>query len=233
MQHPLSVTMQEAVLFLARREQRRQQRTKAARRPAINLDRWPTDDEVADTIRSVPGHFATTYTYSGQLTLAASFAVLFGGDTSGSASGSINTQSVTFATDGGTAPTISGWVYGATVIAAAGNWLIADPDPFQGQGDSIFSPGFTMGTTHKVKLFIIINNDPTNSITIINGAMAGTTLFDGSASHGTTVEPGGVHLTYDAAGTRSGALTTTTNDKLTLSVGGGSPSLEVLIGYGL
>ncbi len=228
---PFSDAMKDAILLLARQQRRR--RPARAPRPAVALDRWPTDDEVIDAIRSVPGHFATTYTYSGQLTLTASLQVLFGGDTSGTYTGAIAQEVIAFDVDGGTVPTLSGFVHGATVTAAAGNWLIADPDPFQGQGDATFSPGFTMGTTHKVKLFIIVNNDATNAITIINGGSAGTTLFDGTASHGTTVEPGGIHLTYDPTGARSGALTTTTNDKLTVSVGGGTPSLEVLIGYGL
>ncbi len=193
----------------------------------------PTDDEVIDAIRRVPAHFATTYAYSGHIDLNAFFTVLFGGDTTGSETGALTLQSIDWGADGGTAPTVSGWVHAAAVAAASGNWLIADPDPFQAMGDAIFSPGFTMGTTHKVKLFAVINSDLVNSATIINGASAGTTLFDGTASHGVTVEPGGIAFIYDPNGTRSGALTTTSNDKMTVSVSGGAPSLEVLIAYGL
>ncbi len=202
-------------------------------RPARAFPAIPTDDEVIDAIRRVPAHFATTYTYSGHIDLAASFAVLFGGDSSGSQSAGLTQQSIDWAADAGNAPTVSGWVHAAAVAAAAGNWLVADADPFGSMGDAVFSPGFTMGTTHKIKLFAVINSDSTYSATIINGASAGTTFFDGTASHGVTVEPGGIVFIYDPTGARSGALTTTSNDKMTVSVSGGAPSLEVLIAYGL
>ncbi len=213
----------------------------ATRRRSVGMPaapRWlegqaPSDDEVADQIRSVPPHYATTYSLSGQMDFNASFAASASGDATGSIASALTGISVPWDVDGGTVPTVSAWVHG-TVVAAAGNWLIANSDPFQGMGDAAFQPpGFTVSNTHKVKLLVIINNDTTNYVTIVNGAAAGTTLFGGTANTGIIVEPGGFNAFYDPTGALSGALTTGTNDKMTVSVSAGAPSLEVLIGYGL
>ncbi len=193
---------------------------------------WPTDDEVQEAIRSLPPHYADTYTLGGQLDLTASFSASASGDSTGNLSAAL-AQSLTWDVDGGTAPTVSGWVHGSNVAAAAGNWLLANSDPFQSQGDAGFQPpGFSISNTHKVKLLIVVNNDTANNVTIVNGSANGTTLFDGTNTHGQKIEPGGIYLHYDPTGALSGALTSGSNDKLTLSVSAGAPPLEVLIGYG-
>ncbi len=220
--------------FLVRQAFRllRQRRPQPRPRGSMHDLRAATDDEVCDLIRSLPAHYADTYTLAAQLDLTATFSAVASGDNTGNLSASI-IQSLTFDVDGGTVPTVSAWVHG-TVVAAAGNWLIADPDPFQSQGNAVFQPPlFAMSTTHKLKFLYVANNDGTYAVTMINGASAGTTIFDGTASHGNKIEPGGFFLDYDPAGIKSGALTTTTNDKITLSVAGGTPSLEVLMGFGL
>lgn len=171
---------------------------------------------------------ALTTTYSGSLSLAIALRSAFGGDYSGGQEAE-ERLSVTFAAAGGTAPTLSGFLMG-TADAAAGDWLLAHAtDPFQGMGDATYSAGFTVAGT-KLKLLYIKNEDATNSVTIIRGAANGLPIF-AAAGDGLTILPGGVLLLYDPAGLTA-ALTTTSNDKLTLSVSGGSPDLTVLCGYG-
>jgi hypothetical protein len=137
--------------------------------------------------------------------------------------------SVAFAPTGGTAPTLSGFLKG-TVAAAAGDLLLAHAtDPLQGMGDARYSEGFAVAGT-KLKLLFIQNNDPTNSVTIIRGAANGLPIF-AAAGDGLTILPGGVLFLYDPAGLTA-ALVSGSNDKLTASVSGGTPSCEIICGYG-
>ena len=138
-------------------------------------------------------------------------------------------QSLTWAASGGDAPTISGWLYGATVTCAAGDWLLAHAtDPFQSMGDSTYPTGFTVASS-KLKLIYVRNTDATNTITIARGAANGLPIFD-AAGDSITLAVGDIFLYYKKAGTA--ALTTGSNDKLTISVGAGSPTCEVAVFYG-
>lgn len=172
---------------------------------------------------------ATTATYSGSLNINAQANAALSVDQLGS-SYVQDLISITFAASGGTAPTISGFFRGVAVCAA-GDWLLAHAtDPLQSMGDATYSTGFTVASS-KLKLLLVQNLDSTNTITIIQGAINGLTIFD-AASHGVKIGPGGIWLFYDKAGSLSGALTTGSNDKLTISVSAGSPNAQVSCYYG-
>jgi hypothetical protein len=139
------------------------------------------------------------------------------------------TLDLTFAAAGGTDPTISGWVNG-TITVAAGDLLMAHAtDPFQGMGDSSYGPpGFTVAST-KLKLLYMKNLHATISINVIRGAANGLPVFT-AAGDGIDIPAGGALLIYYPTGTA--ALTTTSNDKLTLAPASGSPTMDVLAIYG-
>lgn len=170
---------------------------------------------------------AVTTTYSGSLSIALRLAAALSGDRTGSEVASAS-DSLTFAAAGGDAPTLSGFLSG-TATAAAGDWLLAHAtDPLQGMGDAGYSEGFTVAGA-KLKLLYVKNNDSTNSVTIARGATNGLPLFD-AASDSITLAPGDIFLFFKKAG--GAALTTGSNDKLTLSVSAGAPSLTVIAAYG-
>lgn len=173
---------------------------------------------------------ATTYTYGGTLEISASAQASAGTDWSGTVAAAL-ASSIEFAVSGGTPPTISGFLRG-TGTATNGDILIANStDPLQGMGDSTFSPGFTVAGS-KLKFLMVVNNDTTQTITFSNGAANGTTIFDGTNTHGEKIEPGGLWLYYDPTGALSAALTTGSNDKITVAISGGTPEFDLLAFYG-
>lgn len=134
----------------------------------------------------------------------------------------------TWAAAGGTAPTISGFLR-SSVTVAAGNWLLAHAtDPFQSMGADTYPSGFDPAGT-KLKLLLIRNTDSTQTVTVAQAASNGLPIF-AAAGDGVPIPPGGCYLWYSPAGTA--ALTTGSNDALTLSVSGGSPVVEVTAFYG-
>jgi hypothetical protein len=170
---------------------------------------------------------ALTTTLSGQLQLTAELKSLYSGDRAGEEKVTIS-ELLTFAAAGGDAPTISGFFKG-TATCAAGDWLLAHAsDPLGTMGTAGYNQGFTVDGT-KLKLLFIKNLDTTNSITIIRGASNGLPIFE-AAGDGITLAPGDIFLFYKKAGTA--ALTTTSNDKLTISVSAGSPTCTVVAAYG-
>ena len=170
---------------------------------------------------------ASTIAYSGSLSITALLTAALSGEKTGSETARI-AKSITFAATGGTAPTLSGWFIG-TGTAAAGNILLAHAtDPLQGMGAETYSQGFTVAGT-KLKILILENLDTTNSITFTRGAANGLPIFD-AASDAITLAPGDVFVYFKKAGTA--ALTTGSNDKLTVSVSAGSPTFRILVGYG-
>jgi hypothetical protein len=172
---------------------------------------------------------ATTRTYTGQTSLSFTAQALASVDGAGGETIPRILNAITWAAAGGTAPTLTGWLYAATVTCAAGDWLLAHAtDPFQSMGDSAYAPGFTVASS-KLKLLYIRNKDTANSITIARGAANGLPIFD-AASDAVTLAPGDCLLLYKKAGTA--ALTTTSNDKITVAVSAGSPTCEVLAFYG-
>jgi hypothetical protein len=173
---------------------------------------------------------AASAVYSGSISLTAQLQAILGTDLSGSQVGKF-LRSLSFSASGGAAPTLTGFVHAAAVVCAAGDWLLADAsDPFQSMGDAQYSQGFAPAGA-KPKLITVANLDTVNTITVKRGAANGLTLFD-TAGAGQVIQPGGFLFFYDPTGATCGALTTGSNDKLTIAVSGGSPNAEVLIGYG-
>ncbi|MDO8607689.1 MAG: hypothetical protein Q7R40_14215 [Phaeospirillum sp.] len=171
---------------------------------------------------------AVTATFTGAVSLSINAQAAYTVDASAGPALRI-LQSLTWAFTGGDAPTIAGWLYSAEVTCAAGDWLLAHAtDPFQGMGDSVYPTGFIVAGS-KLKLLYIRNTDPTNTITIVQGAVNGLPIFV-AAGDGITLASGDWNCLYKKAGTA--ALTTGSNDKLTISVGAGSPTCEVAAFYG-
>ena len=170
---------------------------------------------------------AVTTTYSGTVQLAINFNCAFSGDRDGSEAAAYRLLT-TFAASGGTAPTISGFLKG-TITAAAGDILLAHAtDPLQSMGDAGYSEGFTVAST-KLKFLYIENLDTTNTITISRGTTNGLPIFN-AADDAITLAAGDFFCYYKKAGTA--ALTTGSNDKLTIAVGGGSPTATIIAAYG-
>jgi hypothetical protein len=172
---------------------------------------------------------ATTTAYSGTTSIIQTLTCVLSGEKTGSENAQIS-KNLTWAAAGGTAPTISGWLIG-TGTAAAGDLLLAHAtDPLQGMGDATYSEGFTVAST-KLKGLYLENLSTTagQDITIIRGAANGLPIF-AAAGDGITLAPGDFIYLFIKAGTA--ALTTTSNDKLTLSVAAGSPTFRLVAAYG-
>jgi hypothetical protein len=168
---------------------------------------------------------AVTYTLSGTLSLGAALASVFSGDNSGQRNATVE-FSDTFAASGGDVA-MTGYFKG-TATCAAGDWLLAHAsDPLQSMGTATYSDGFDPASD-KLYLLVVLNTDATNTITISRGTTNGLPIF-GAADDAITIAAGGMFVWYSPAGTA--ALTTGTNDKLTIAVGGGSPTATVLAAY--
>lgn len=171
---------------------------------------------------------AVTGAPTGTLFINPAFKNTLSGDMSGEEATNATVQTIIFAASGGTAPTVTGWFQG-TMTAAAGDILLAHAtDPLQSMGSASYCQGFTVAGS-KLKLLYIVNNDTTNTITIQRGATNGLPIFL-AAEDGMTIPASGIFLYYNKAGTA--ALTTGSNDKLTISVSAGSPTAYVLAVYG-
>lgn len=171
---------------------------------------------------------AITTAYSGSARLEVKLRCAYSGERGGGESADF-LLSAALAAAGGDDPTLSGFVQG-TLVAAAGDLLLAHAtDPLQAMGSARYSEGFTVAGS-KLKLLVIRNNDPTNSVTIIRGAANGLPIFL-AAGDGVTLGPGQVLFLYNPAGLTA-ALTTGSNDKLTVSVSAGTPSCDFLAAYG-
>lgn len=168
-----------------------------------------------------------SYTYSGNFGLNLNAQALADAGYSGSIS-LIETLSAVFAAAGGSAPTLSGFLKG-TITAAAGDLLLAHAtDPFQSMGSAEWSPGFTVASS-KLKLLYIKNLHASIAIAVARKATNGLPVFD-AASDAVTITAGGVFLYYNPAGTA--ALTTGSNDALTITPASGSPTATVVAFYG-
>ncbi len=170
---------------------------------------------------------ATTNTYSGQSALSLSANVAFSVDTTGNRRCS-RSVTHTYAVAGGTAPTISGFLSGQITVAA-GDILIAHAtDPFQGMGDSVYSDGFTVAGS-KLKALYLRNCDETKTIIIARGAANGLPIFE-AANDAITLQALGTFFMEWPAGLA--ALTTGSNDKLTLTPSAGNPLMDFTAFYG-
>lgn len=171
---------------------------------------------------------AASYTVTGSLQISMQANASGSGDVAGTLQCS-ESDAFTFASAGGTAPTISGWVNGELSLSSATDLLVAHAtDPFQGAGDaSYFPPGFSVASS-KLKAIRIKNTHASASCDVQMGASNGLPIFK-AASDGLTLAPGDEFVLFIKAGTA--ALTTTSNDKLTLTPSA-SCTLEVTLIYG-
>lgn len=170
---------------------------------------------------------AVTTAYSGSHQVNVNFQCSFSGDRDGSEAAAYRILK-TWAAAGGTAPTISGFLKG-TLTAAAGDILLAHAtDPLQSMGDAGYSEGFTVAGT-KLKFLYIENLDSAESITITRKASTGLPIFD-AAGDAITLAPTDHFLLFKRAGTA--ALTSGSNDALTISVSGGAPTATIIAAYG-
>lgn len=168
------------------------------------------------------------YTYEGSLGLFLNATATADGDPVSGVHKLAQSLEAALAASGGTAPTISGFLAGE-IVAAAGDLLLAhDTDPFQGMGSSTYSAGFSPASS-KIKALFIKNTDATNTITIARAASNGLPVFD-TAGDSITLAAGDCFFYFKKAGTA--ALTTGSNDALTISVGGGAPTADVVVIYG-
>lgn len=157
---------------------------------------------------------AAAYTVTGNLAITMTGSAVASGDVAGGLQLS-ESDSFAFASAGGTAPTISGWVNGELTLSAATDLLLAHAtDPFQGAGDAAyFPPGFSVASS-KLKAIRIKNTHASASLNVQMGALNGLPIFL-AASDGLTLAAGDEVVLFIKAGTA--ALTTGTNDKLTLT----------------
>jgi hypothetical protein len=123
---------------------------------------------------------------------------------------------------------VSGFLAGQ-FTAAAGDLLLAHAtDPLGAMGSETYSAGFSPASS-KLKILAIQNTDATNTVTVARAAANGLPIF-AAAGDGTTLDAGGCFFWFNKAGTA--ALTTGTNDALTISVGGGTPICNLVAIYG-
>lgn len=171
---------------------------------------------------------AVTTTYSGGLALNIALNAALGGDRVGS-DGISEILSIAFAAAGGTAPTLSGFLKGDLSVTGAQDLLLAHAtDPLQSAGDAGYPAGFTVAGT-KLKLLYIRNSHATATLTVARKATNGLPIFV-AASDGIIIEPGGHLLWYAPAG--SVALTTGSNDGITLSPSAGTVTGVLVAAYG-
>ncbi len=157
---------------------------------------------------------AGTATYGGTFALDITATATLGTDWAGGQRIPSIANAITLAAAGGTAPTISGWLYGTVTLTEAATLLLAHAtDPFAGAGDSGYCLGFTVASS-KLKILYIKNTSATQTIAVARAAANGLTVFD-AASDAITLAAGDIMCWYKPAGTA--ALTTGSNDGLTLT----------------
>jgi hypothetical protein len=170
---------------------------------------------------------STVKTYSGTSLLSLAAGSARAGDTTGGPRASIGGTAIQWNPTGGGAPTFAAFLHG-TIVAANSDLLLANADPFQSMGDSVWEDSPTLAGL-KVKEFCLINNDPAETVTIEQGATNGLAIF-AAAGDGIKVKPnGGRFYWYDPAGV---AFPSGSGDKVTLAVSGGTPSCDVFVRAG-
>jgi hypothetical protein len=155
---------------------------------------------------------STTATLTARISLAMSAVATLSGDKTGTENFE---ELITLIAGRGDCPALSGALSGDFSIAAATDFLLADPsDPFAGGGNATYTDGFDPAGD-KLFALLIVNNDADESLKIERGAANGLPVFD-AAGEGLNIGPDGAFFHwYDPAGTA--ALTSGTNDKLTLT----------------
>lgn len=172
---------------------------------------------------------AVTTAYAGNLTLDITGTATLGGDAAGTQRIPALAKAITFAASGGTAPTIAGWMYGTGTFTGAVTCLLAHAtDPLVGAGDAGYSIGFTVASS-KLKLLYIENTHASIALTIARAATNGLPIFD-TAGDSVPLAAGDILCLYVKAGTA--ALTTGSNDGLTITPGSSGGTCTIIALYG-
>ena len=170
-------------------------------------------------------------TYSGSLLLDPDFGQRLSGDAQGGPQLPDLRLLQQWDHDGGDDPHFGGWLYGSLTIAAGGDLLLAHAtDPLQGFGDALYSDGLTVAGK-KLKLLYVRNTHASANFTLKRATANGLPVFD-DADSGVTLSPGGIFLWTDPGGDAIGALTTGSNDALSLALPGTASSAVLLAVYG-
>lgn len=168
---------------------------------------------------------ATTYTFSGKYNMTLEGKLLFGGDKAGEEKVTA-TQGISLTPS--TAPTITGFLKGTFSVSGGTDLLLAHAtDPLQGAGDAQYSSGFTVAGS-KIKLLYI--EVLTGAIlTVARASSNGLTLLS-AASDAIPLTIGDILQIYRKAG--GDALTTGSNDALTLTPSAGTITGTIVVLYG-
>lgn len=166
---------------------------------------------------------STTRTHSGTLKIDSVARVMQTGDEEGTLEGR-HLKNVTYSAAGGSAPTISGYLVGTVSPAIGTDYLLAAATaPF-----GAYAPGFVVAGT-KIKEIIFYNTDTTYSVVVARKAANGAPILDATLDS-VTLQPGAQFVLTFPAGTA--ALTTGSNDGITLTPSGGTPAVFILVKYG-
>jgi len=173
---------------------------------------------------------ATTYTYTGNIRTSGYFQAEASVELSGAIKQHVD-QSIAFNNAGGDEPDIQGFFYGIGSISGAVDMLLAHAsDPMQGAGDATYCPGFTVAGS-KLKFLRIRNTTAAGggNLAIARGAANGLPIFD-AAGDALSLPPQGEITLHLQTGTA--ALTTGSNDKLTVTPSSGTVTFTILAVYG-
>ncbi len=176
---------------------------------------------------------AVTYTHGGTIEHRLNLNRTGSGDYSSSES--VNeTDLIQIQNSGGSDPDMDGFLNGDLTFPDTDPHdilLAAASDPLGVLGDAGYSSGFVPGTTHKVKYIEIVNTGSVGTITVVSKATVGAPLF-AALGDGVVLQPnGGFIKLYVPPGTA--ALTTTTNDALTLTASDEAATGRIAVVYGL
>lgn len=173
---------------------------------------------------------AVTTAYSGSHVVQIRFTATLSGDKSGLETVK-DDLSITWAAAGGTAPTLTGALYGPISVTGAQDILLAHAtDPLQGTGDATYTEGGTPSAgVSKLKFLRVRNTHATATLAVARKAANGLPIFS-AASDAIVIEPGGYWDWYAPAG--SAALTTGSNDGLTLTPSAGTVTGFLMAAYG-
>lgn len=178
---------------------------------------------------------AATYATTGSLDLQAYFQATGSVDVTGALKKAIS-LAITFTESGGTEPDLAGFLSGTGSISGAVDMLLANAtDPMQGAGDAIyFPPAYAPSGTGKIKFVYFKNTTAAGGgkLKIERGALNGLPIFD-AAGEGLEIPAQGALMLCLYDGSVGGAITTTSNDKLTVTPSTGTVTFEMVVAYGV
>ncbi len=169
---------------------------------------------------------AVTKVLSGALNLTVELKAALGGDFAGTEIARV-VKLLTFTDSGGTEPDLATFlvVESLDVTGATSYLLAAAAAPF---GSYMRGLAPAAGVD-KVKAFYVENLHASASIALIRKTAGGLTLFD-TATAGLTIPAGAFVLMSPHNG--GAALTTTSNDGITITPSAGTVPVKIIVGYG-